>query len=615
MSHPRRIAFLLAGTMAAQPIAAEPLFAPDAVLPPVLAWHGASERLVARMDDRWITPAEKTGLVSTPNYAETRAWLERLVAASPLFRIESYGRSPEGRELYAVIASKGAPGTGSRKPIVLIQAGIHPGEIDGKDAGLMLLRDIAFHGKDRLLDGVDLVFVPIVSPDGHENGSAYSRPNQRGPLVQGWRTTGQNVNLNRDYAKADTPEMQGLIGLIRAHDPDLYLDIHVTDGMDYVHDITFSYPGWHGRYARSVRGGAWLDDIYRPEVERALIGAGHVPGPYLDPLDGRAPEKGIRVGADQARFSTGYGDARRIPTVLVETHSLKPYRQRVLGTYVLIEQTLRTAADHASELKAARAADLALRPKQVTLGWKDADAAPVDSFLFRPVARETYRSAITGRDEVRWLGRPAKPLSVPVFGSTPDIVVSPPAAYWVPATKPELIDRLQRHGIMMERIAEPRTVRVDVARIANLRPDPAAEKEGRFPVAADSFTPETREVTYAPGSVRIPTDQPLGELAAILLEPQSRDSFLAWGFFPEIMQRTEYAEGYIMAPLAERMMADDPALARAFQAKLAADPDFAASPARRLAFFYERTPYFDRRYLIYPVGREVASPSSRPGAE
>jgi murein tripeptide amidase MpaA len=205
-------------------------------------------------------------LRTTPSYAETRAFIDRLVASAPrLLRIETFGRSSEGRELYAVIASRG---DGRRRPAVLAQAGIHAGEIDGKDAGLMLLRDIAQRGRADLLDRADLVFVPIFNVDGHERSSRFSRPNQRGPQEQGWRTTARNLNLNRDYLKADTPEMQAMLGLLRRVDPALYLDIHVTDGVDYQYDITYGFLGRDGRYAQSAAIGRWLDRRLRPAMTR-----------------------------------------------------------------------------------------------------------------------------------------------------------------------------------------------------------------------------------------------------------------------------------------------------------------------------------------------------------
>src|SRR5690606_25664734 len=208
--------------------------------------------LLRPASDPWASGFEQDAELNfSPDYANTRAWFDRLDAASDLIRLESFGTSPEGRDLYAVIASKDGAQFDPAKPVVLVQAGIHPGEIDGKDAGMMLLRDIAFYGKSDLLDGANLILIPILSVDGHERSGRYSRPNQRGPRVQGWRNTGTNQNLNRDYLKLDQPEMRAVRGLILKYRPDLYVDIHVTDGMDYQYDVTYGYNGENGVWSRS----------------------------------------------------------------------------------------------------------------------------------------------------------------------------------------------------------------------------------------------------------------------------------------------------------------------------------------------------------------------------
>ncbi len=569
----------------------------EAPLPPGLPWSGASEKLVAAKNDPWITPAEARDFVETPDYAATRAWLERLVKASPLLSIESFGRTAEGRDLYFVRARKGNGG----KPVLLVQAGIHPGEIDGKDAGLMLLRDIALRGKDHLLDKADLVFVPIFNADGHERASRYSRPNQRGPQTQGWRTTAQNLNLNRDYLKADSPEMRAMIALINRLDPALYLDLHVTDGTDYQYDITYSFSGWRGYYAKSQAIGRWLDARFRPAVDAALTKNGHIPGYYVDAVDNRDPDKGIDHDADLPRYSTGYGDHRHLPTVLLETHSLKPYRQRVLGTYVFVEAALHLVGDEASSLRTAIASDRAARPERTVLRWKPRETPiyAIDDFL--GVAHERYRSPASGREEIRWLGKPIRQ-RMPVFGQDPALEVRLPKAWWVPASEPQVIERLKLHGIAFETLAAPRRMTLDMARLID--PKLGKADEGHIPLTA-GFEHLRRTRTFPAGSVRVPADQPLGLVAAALLEPESPDSMLAWNYFPGILQRTEYMEGYVIAPLAERMLAEDPALRKAFEAKLAADPEFAADGDARLAWFYERTPYYDERYLLYPVGRET----------
>ena len=591
-----RLAALALLALAATVRAAPSLMAP---LPPALSWHGASEKLVAAPSDPWITPAEAAHFDRTPSYAETSAWLDRLVAASPLLRREVFGRSAQGRALYAIRAAK--PG-GGNKPILFVQAGIHAGEIDGKDAGLMLLRDIALRGKDHLLDHADLVFVPIFNVDGHERSSPYNRPNQRGPDNQGWRTTAQNLNLNRDYVKADTPEMRAMRAYLGRLEPALILDLHVSDGIDYQYDITFTFPGWAGSPTHAPAIGHWLDTHYRPSITAALAAAGHVPGLYIEAVDPRRLEKGALLSPDTPRYSTGYGELARQPTVLVETHSLKPYRQRVLGTYVLVEDSLRLLGADGDGLATAIIADLTARPATTVLTWQPITTPFFTIDAFKGMANEAYRSPASGRDEIRWLGRPVT-LKVPVFTQAPKFVATLPEAWWVPATKPDVIALLKLHGIEFEKLTAPRTIALDMVRLQDPRLKDA--DEGHIPLTAAAYVHAPRRETFPAGSVRVPSDQSLGLLAAAMLEPESPDSLLAWNFYPEMLMRTEYMEGYVIAPLAERMLASNPALRKEFEAKLAADPKFAADPEARLGWFYERTPYYDERYLLYPVGREL----------
>jgi murein tripeptide amidase MpaA len=587
----------LALALVAGPARAQPADPREAPLPPLVTWKGASEALIVKADNRWITPSERTGLTTSPDYQETLAFARKLDAASPLLRIESFGRTPQGRDMFAIIARKPGP---ARKPVLLVQGGIHAGEIDGKDAGLMLLRDIAFGGKADLLDKADLVFVPIFNIDGHERTSRFNRPNQRGPVIQGWRTTAQNLNLNRDYLKADAPEMQAMIGLIRKYDPVLYLDLHVTDGTDHQYDIAYAFSGWNGLYAQSPAIGRWLDQRLRPAVDSALRKAGHTPGYYVSNADNNDPDKGIVHDADTPRFSTGYGDHRRLPTVLVETHSLKPYRQRVLGTYVLVEAALRLVGAEAANVQQAIATDRAARPGTITLSWK-ALAKPIDQIDFLGIAHDSYDSPAAGGKVIRWLGRP-QTQRMDVYGVEPDVVKTLPVAWWVPSTAADVIARMRLHGIVMETIAAPKRIKVDMVRI--IEPKLGAANEGHIPLTANRFEQQTREETFPAGSVRVPADQPLGLLVAAMLEPESPDSFLAWNFFPGILQRTEYIEPYAIAPLADRMLAADPKLRSEFEAKLAAEPAFAANMVARLQWFYARTPYYDDRFLLYPVGRE-----------
>jgi hypothetical protein len=323
-----------------------------AILPPLAPWPGASRALMVPASDPWVTPSEKSGLKATPSYDETTRYLRRLVAAAPQLKMVSIGRSPQGREIWMVIASKERAFTPAKlrksgKPTLFAQGGIHAGEIDGKDAGLMLLRDLTVRGtKKELLDRANLLFVPIFNVDGHERVSPFNRVNQRGPENMGWRTNARNLNLNRDYMKADSAETQAMIRALDEWQPDVYADLHVTDGGDYQYDVTF---GWNNAGAFSPAINTWLDRTFRPSVTKGLTAAGHIPGPLV--LDD--PDDGLDQANSDPRFSTGYADARHMAGILIENHSLKPYDQRVLGTYVWLAEALRVIGAEGASLRSA----------------------------------------------------------------------------------------------------------------------------------------------------------------------------------------------------------------------------------------------------------------------
>jgi len=583
----------------------------EAFLPPAPQWQGSSQALLRDRSDPWVTAFEADpGHDFSPDYVETRKWFDRLDKASSLIRIEEFGVSPEGRPIYAVIASKDGAKLDPKKPLLLAQAGIHPGEIDGKDAGMMLLRDIAFpngafNSKAALLDKVNLILIPILSVDGHERASAYSRPNQRGPRIQGWRNTATNQNLNRDFMKLDQPEMQALKALQAKYRADLYVDIHVTDGMDYQYDVTYGYNGENGVWSRSPAIAKWLDASFKPAMNQSLGAKGHIPGELVFGVDDNNPKAGLSDGGLGERYSNGWGAAAHIPTILIENHSLKPHAQRVLGTYVFLETAMKLLADKGDSLRAAIDQDRALRPAEIPANFV-AEDKPSATRAFKGILYETYESPASGRTEIRWLGKPDPQVwSLPFYGSRPTLTLKRPVAYWVPSYRKDLIERLKLHGLMVEHLAAPKTLPVEMLRLTDPKVATRAN-EGHVQITVSQVAPETRDWTFPAGSVRVPTDQPLGDLAVLLLEPQSSESFFAWGMVPEVLSRVEYIEGYAIAPLAEKMMAADPALKAEFEAKLAAEPKFAADPEARLGWFYRRTPFYDDRHLLYPIARELA---------
>lgn len=573
-----------------------------AILPPAIPWNGASRSLVVAANDPWITPSEKTNLRTTPRYDETVAYLQRLVAASRELKMVSLGKSAEGRDVWMIIASRDRAFTAdalrrSGKPSVFAQAGIHAGEIDGKDAGLMLLRDMTVRGTKReLLEGANFLFVPIFNTDGHERFHRFTRINQRGPEEGGWRTTSQNYNLNRDFVKADTPEMRAMLRAIDTYSPDLYIDLHVTDGADYQYDVTF---GWNGPAAWSPSIGRWLDQTFRPAVTPGLQQMGHIPGPLIFTDD---PLSGVASGQTDARLSNGYGDARHIASILVENHSLKPYDQRVLGTYVFLEETLRLVAREAASLRAANRTARELHAKTIPLSWRVPADAPAEQMEVLGVESRRTLSPISGGVRVEWLGRPVNTQAP--FQQATEVAssVTRPTAYWVPASWRAVIDHLDLHGVRYERIAAPRELEVTMYRFDEPKFAPS-QFEGHVRVTANATTERRRE-RFPAGSVRVPTDQDLGTLAVLMLEPSSPDSLFQWGFFHSILSPTEYVEPYIIEPMAERMLAEDPKLADEFRRKVESDPAFRGDPRARLQWLYRKTPFYDERAMLYPVGRE-----------
>lgn len=605
MPRAMRLASILLVLLPSVLLAADPPALPslDEVLPPNVPWSGKSESIVVPATDPWVTPSERSGLTTTPSYDETVSWLRKLVAAAPQLRMVSLGKSPEGRDIWMVIASKERRFTpeglrGSGKPTLLAQAGIHSGEIDGKDAGMMLLRDMTVRGTEKqLLDGANFLFIPIFSVDAHERSSRYSRINQRGPEVSGWRTNARNLNLNRDYMKADTAEMRALLGALDRWQPDLYLDLHVTDGADYQYDITF---GFNGEAGWSPAIGSWLTTAYQPRVEKDLRQWGHIPGPLI--FGGDDLKGGIFGWVATPRFSNGYGDARHMPTILFENHSLKPYRQRVLGTWVALKSSLEVIAGDRAALRAAIEQDRSRNAPVVPLRWKvpEGDQRTIE---FLAIESSKRISPISGSVVVDWLGKPVT-MTIPYHAATEVAQsVSRPRAYWIPPGWPEVVERLAAHGVRMERIAEPRTIEVEMYRLQ----DPKVESEpfeGHVRVAAGTAA-ERVTWTFPANSVRVPADQPLGTVAALLLEPASEDSFFQWGFMLEPLSQTEYFESYAMEPIARRMLESDAALEAEFMKKLGEDAAFRADARARLHWFYERTPYFDARWKLYPIGREM----------
>ncbi|HJZ12496.1 MAG TPA: M14 family metallopeptidase [Acidobacteriota bacterium] len=575
----------------------------------------------------WSTPSEESNYRTTPNYEETMAYIRRIAEAAPdRVKLEAFGSSGQGRTLWTVIVGRDGVFTpqaarNANRAIVLIQNGIHAGEIDGKDASLALLRDIVITKTHAaLLDRAVILIVPVYNVDGHERISRHNRINQNGPEEMGWRTTAVNLNLNRDYIKADCPETRAFLKLWKRWLPDFFFDNHVTDGADYQYDITYGVDHGPDVYPDLAR---WLEASVFPYVEQSVGKTGHMIGPFVNFVDEHDPTKGLTIGQSPPRFSTGFTILQNRPGMLVEMHMLKDYKTRVTGNYELLRATLEVInRDAETLLRINRAADAATEKDGRTGGTIALNVDPTGEtkpFLFDGIGFEISESDISGGKRIEYTGEPLTQ-TIPMQSKLKITrSVKMPAAYIIPVEWIQLIDVIEAHGLIVQRTKEAFTTEVELYScfLPEWNPKPF---EGRHTASFDG-TPmgdagftipavrkeacflETHNITYAAGSVIVPMTQRAAKVAVHFLEPQGPDSAVAWGFVDSIFEQKEYGENYVLEKLARKMLQSDPNLKREFERRLAADPDFAASRSARLNFFFNRSPYRDHRIGLYPVGR------------
>ena len=575
----------------------------------------------------WVTSAERSDYKKTPDYAATMEYIEKVAKASKgRVRIEEFGKTGEGRTLFVVIASRDGvfdPASIHKagRPVVLIQNGIHAGEIDGKDASLALLRDMVITEKHLgLLDRAVVLFIPVYNVDGHERISKYNRINQNGPEEMGWRTTAINLNLNRDYIKADSIETRSFLKLWNQWLPDFFFDNHVTDGADYQYDITYgidSGPDVHPRLAQ------WLQKKLMPDVEKSVSATGHKIGPFINLIDNEDPMKGISLGQNHPRFSTGYSILQNRAGMLVEMHMLKDYKTRVTGNYELLRATLEVINRDARELmEINRSADAA-----TINAAKNGDSVPLyldpdpktELFDYATYQYEVTKSDLSGGQWIQYSNEPVV-LKVPMqtrMNITYSVRV--PAAYVIPVQWTKLIDVLEAHQLKMIIADKPFTAEAEIYRCKTpvWKDKPF---EGRHTASFSTVAMQdagfhdsgfrgpgckasTEKRTYPKGTVIIPTAQRAAKVAVHFLEPDGPDSAVVWGFLDAIFEQKEYGEGYVLEKMGREMMSADPKLRKEFEQRLATDKAFAASPEARLNFFYLRSPYRDPDLGLYPVTR------------
>lgn len=562
------------------------------------------------------TVGEQSNFARTGRYDE----VERLCTAyartwRDAVRCVEFGHTPEGRPLLALVVSRSGALSAQEAhtknlPVMLMQGGIHAGEIDGKDAGFLavreLLRDTAAPGA---LKSFVLVFVPVFNVDGHERFGRWNRPNQIGPEELGWRTTAQNYNLNRDYTKADAPEMQAMLRLLNSWDPVLYVDMHVTDGAEFQHDVSNTLePIYGGDPELHPTGQALV-----AELNAKLTLSGSLPLDFYPSfVADDDPASGFAVSAAPARFSTGYWALHNRFALLVETHSWKDYRTRVRITHDIIvtlsQMMARDGAKWRAQMQEADARAQSLGGQEVAIEYDNGPhTTPID---FRGYAYTRELSAVSGALVTHYDATKPEIWHVPLRDTVvaKRTVPAPRAGYVVPAAYASWVaEKLSLHGVHFERLAKA----VDGAKVEAFRATKVSYTKASFEghtlmTFEGNWQPEQRALPA--GSLFVPIAQSNARVLITLLEPQDPDSFAAWGFFNTAFEAKEYMEPYVAEQVAQDMLAHDPAVAEAFRKRVGEDPEFAANPAARLEFFYRRHPSWDERLNLYPVLRMDSPP-------
>jgi hypothetical protein len=557
------------------------------------------------------TISERSGFLKTGRYDEVIALCEAFQQRYPrAVRCFDFGTTPEGRPMKALaVTTTGQldPQAAHKAglPVLLVQGGIHAGEIDGKDAGFLLLREL-LEGKRKAnpLAKLVLLFVPVFNVDGHERFAAWNRPNQRGPEEMGWRTTAQNYNLNRDYVKADTPEMQAMLRLVNEWDPMAMMDLHVTDGAKFQHDISIMVEPTEGadEPLRAI-GKTWRDGVIA-ELKKQ----GSMPLPFYPSfVQNDNPASGFEHSVAPPRFSQAYFSQRNRLGMLVETHSWKDYPTRVRITRNTVLAAAQLIAAHGRQwLEQERAADeraAKLGGQPVPLDYKA--TGKTRTIAFQGYAYTRTPSDISGALMTHYDESKPQVWNIPLRDEiVPNhVVTAPRAGYLVPAAHAAWVAaKLQQHGIESRLLDAPvKDAHADVFRAASTKFS-AQSFEGHQTLAlTGEWKSERRDLPA--GALFVPIAQPKARLVIAMLEPLATDALVAWGEFNNAFERKEYMEDYVAEDVAREMLAKDPSLETRFQQRLKDDPAFAKDPAARLEFFARLHPSWDQAYNVYPILR------------
>lgn len=541
----------------------------------------------------------------TVTYAEGIDFLKKLDARSPRLQLRTLGPTDSGEPLHLAVFSPTQEFDFGKlrdqhKHVLLVNNAIHPGEPDGVDASLLLLRELVT-GKITLPDHLVLAVVPFYNIDGALNRGPHSRVNQNGPAEYGFRANARNYDLNRDFAKADSRNARSFAELFHEVDPDVFVDTHVSNGADYQHVMTLiatqpdKLGGAMGRFQR---------ETFEPFLYAEMARAGFPMIPYVTNFGPRLVEEGMEGFVDGPRYSTGFAALFQTFGFMPETHMLKPYPQRVAATRALLDVFIQFTARHGDTIARLRreAREAVKTQTEFPLEWRP-DRNRFDSVEFRGYEAGYQPSAVSGLPRLFYDRQ--KPFTTQLRYYNyflPEKTATKPAAYLLPQGWWNVVELLKLNGVAMQPLPADTTLAVDVTRIEAYQSSPRAY-EGHRP-NFDVKTSVTRQtLRFRKGDWLIPTGQATDRYLVELLEPTGPDSFFAWNFFDTVLQQKEGYSDYVFEDVAAAFLQQHPDVRRDLEAQRTADPAFAQNARAQLDFVFRRSPWAEPEYLRLPVFR------------
>jgi hypothetical protein len=549
------------------------------------------------------TVFEKSKGTKTATYEQTILYYQNLAKVFPEIKVEKMGTTDSGHPLHLVIfdAKKIFILKDTIRSKLLINNGIHPGESDGIDASMQLLRDIAFDKNlKEKYKNILICIIPIYNIGGSLNRNSNSRVNQNGPISYGFRGNSLNYDLNRDFIKNDSQNAKSFAKIFHEVNPIVFVDTHVSNGADYQYTVTQLFTQ-HNKLSGKISDYLYYKMI--PELEEKLTEKGIINAPYVNVFN-KDPKNGFTQFFDSPRYSTGYTSLFNTLGLTVETHMLKPYKERVKATYAILEEVIDFTSTYGRSLNNIRkgSADETLSKKTYPIHWK-IDSTRIKTIDFKGFEREIITSKVTGQQRVKY--NREKPYTQEVdfydhYKPTKEIVI--PNFYIVPKHLTNVIELLKLNTIKMHPLKKDISILVESYEIKKYE-TVKMPYEGHYLHMNTEVIATHRQQKFEAGDFLISTQQPGIKYIIETLEPEAKDSFFNWNFFDIILQQKEHFSPYIFEDLAKTILDDNKDLRSKFEQKKAQDSLFSKNSYEQLNFIYMNSKYAEKEFLQYPIYR------------